>query len=83
MAAPNRPFASTLPGISELKLPIDTGNRTATFTDRQGQSRTLHYHFAADEDGVCLTVTADDGSICSFTPWPPRMKSSGSPADSR
>lgn len=54
---------------------MDFQNRNACFTDAQQQQHTLTYNFIADDDGVVLTVTADDGSVCSFAPClPPNDK---------
>ncbi len=70
MSAPAHPLPSALPGIASLSLTIDRINCRADFVDKNGQPRTLNFDFGRDHNGQWLTVTADDGSVCSFTPCP-------------
>jgi hypothetical protein len=63
------PLQTTLPGLSNVVVNL-TSNGTGEFTDRSGNLRQLQY--GGDLHGVdpYLTITVDDESFCSFTPWP-------------
>lgn len=65
-----KPVPSALPGASAVKPTIETAHGTGSFYDRTDTKRSFDYAVWMTGSDPCLTIRVDDGSVCSFKPWP-------------
>jgi hypothetical protein len=65
-----KPVSSTLPGASTVTLTIEASQGTGSFSDRSNARRSFKYALWLTGEEPGLAIRIDDGSVCSFKPWP-------------